>query len=70
MKNWNRIGWLLLVGGFLFSVIVGWLQVGDRLWLGSYAAMLAGLTILLTNLIRTLWRTRQSRKLINSRLLS
>ena len=70
MQNWNPIGWLLLVGGFLFGVIVGWLQVGDRLWLGSYAAMLAGLTILLTNLIRTLWRTRQSRKLINSRLLS
>ena len=66
MQNWNLTGWLLLVGGFLF--IVGWLQVGDGLWLGSYAAMLAGLTILLTNLIRTLWRANRRRKLINSRL--
>ncbi len=68
MQNWNPIGWLHLVGGFLFGVIVGWLQVGDRLWLASYAAMLAGLTILLTNLTRTLWRTKRKRKLINSRL--
>ena len=68
MQNWNRIGWLLLVGGSLFSVIVGWLQVGDRLWLGSSAAMLAGLTILLTNLIRTFWGANRRRKAINSRL--
>ena len=70
MENWNRIGWLLLVGGFLFGVIVGWLQVGDRIWLGSYAAMLAGLTILLTNLVRTLWRASRRRRLISSRLFS
>jgi hypothetical protein len=70
MENWNPIGWLLLVGGFLFGVIVGWLHVGDRIWLGSYAAMLAGLTILLTNLIRTLWRASRRRRLISSRLFS
>jgi cytochrome b561 len=70
MENWNPVGWLLLLGGFLFGVIVGWLQVGDKLWLGSYTAMLAGLTILLTNLIRTLWRVRRRRRLINSRLYS
>ncbi len=68
MENWNPIGWLLLVGGFLFGVIVGWFQVGDRIWLGSYAAMLAGLTILLTNLVRTLWRASRRRRLISSRL--
>ena len=56
MENWKPIGWVLLVGGVLFGVVFGWLQVGDGLWLGSYAAMLAGLTILLTNLIRTVWR--------------
>ncbi len=56
MENWKLIGWVLLVGGVLFGVVFGWLQVGDKLWLGSYAAMLAGLTILLTNLIRTVWR--------------
>jgi membrane protease YdiL (CAAX protease family) len=37
MENWNPIGWLLLVGGFLFGVIVGWVQEGDRLWISSYA---------------------------------
>jgi hypothetical protein len=68
MENWNPVGWLFLVGGFLVGVIVGWLQVGDGLWLGSYAAMLTGLTILLTNLIRTLWRASRRRRLINSRL--
>ncbi len=57
MENWKPIGWVLLVGGVLFGVVFGWLQVGDGLWLGSYAAMLAGLTILLSNLIRTLWRS-------------
>lgn len=56
MENWKLIGWVLLVGGVLFGVVFGRLQVGDGLWLGSYAAMLAGLTILLTNLIRTVWR--------------
>jgi hypothetical protein len=68
MENWNPVGWLLLVGGFLAGVIVGWLHVGDKLWLGSYAAMLSGLTILLTNLIRTLWRASRRRRLISNRL--
>ena len=60
----------LLAGALIIGVIVGWIQVGDGLWLGSYAAMLAGLTILLTNLIRTLWRASRRRRLINSRLFS
>lgn len=68
MENWNPVGWLFLVGGFLFGVAVGWLQVGGSLWLGSYAAMLAGLTILLTNLIRILWRASRRRRLISNRL--
>ena len=61
IENWNPVGWVLLIGGFLFGVVFGWLQVGDNLWLASYAAMLAGLTILLSNLIRTLWRAIRSR---------
>ncbi len=55
-------------GGFLFGVIVGWLQVGDSLWLVSYGVMLAGLTILLTNMIRILWRLIRSRSVIRDRL--
>ncbi len=56
--------------------IVAW-KAGTRLggcfwaadlWLISYTAMLAGLTILLTNLIRALWHFVRSRKLIRSRL--
>ena len=57
----NPIGWLLLGGGFLFGVIIGWLHVGDRLWLVSYTAILAGLTILVMNMFRTLWRLIRSR---------
>ncbi len=38
MENWNPFGWLLLVGGFLFGVIVGGPQAGDKLWLISYTA--------------------------------
>ena len=68
MEDWNPFGWLLLAGGFLFGVIVGGPQAGDKLWLISYTAMLAGLTILLTNLIRTLWQFFRSRKLIRGRL--
>ena len=68
MENWNPFGWLLLVGGFLFGAIVGGPQAGDKLWLISYTAMLAGLTILLTNLIRTLWQFIRSRRVIRGRL--
>jgi hypothetical protein len=58
MENWNPFGWLLLGGGFLFGMIVG----GPQAWLISYTVILAGLTILLTNLIRTLWQFVRSRK--------
>ncbi len=68
MEDWNPFGWLLLAGGFLFGVIVGGPQAGDKLWLISYTAMLAGLTILLTNMIRTLWQFVRSRKMIRGRL--
>ena len=68
MENWNPIGWSLLIGGFLFGVIVGWAQVGDRFWLVSYTTMLAGLAILVTNLIRALWRLVRSRNVIRGRL--
>ena len=68
MENWNPFGWLLLVGGFIVGVIVGGPQAGDKLWLISYTAMLAGLTILTTNMIRTLWQFVRSRKLIRGRL--
>ena len=68
MENWNPIGWSLLIGGFLFGVIVGWIQVGDRFWLVSYTTMLAGLAILVTNLVRALWRLVRSRNVIRGRL--
>lgn len=67
MENWNPIGWLLLVGGFLFGVIVGWLKVGDWFWLVSYGVILAGLTILVTNFVRTVWRLIRSRGVIPGR---
>ena len=70
MENWNPFGWLLIVTGFLFGVFVGWLQVGDGLWLISYGVMLAGLTILTTNFVRTVWRAIRRRKLINSRIVA
>ena len=68
MESWNPIGWSLLIGGFLFGVIVGWIQVGDRFWLVSYTTMLAGLAILVTNLVRALWRLVRSRNVIRGRL--
>jgi len=54
MENWNPFGWLLLAGGFLFGVFVGGPQSGGSLWLVPYGVMLAGLTILTTNMIRTI----------------
>jgi O-antigen/teichoic acid export membrane protein len=67
MENWNPIGWSLLIGGFMFGVIVGWTQAGDRFWLVSYTTMLAGLAILVTNLIRALWRFMRNRKVVRGR---
>ena len=56
----------------LFFGLVNTLDKAKRwfraLWGFWYTAMLAGLTILLTNLIRTLWQFVRSRKLIRGRL--
>ena len=50
--------------GFLFGVISGFIHEADRLWLVTFIVMLAGLTILTTNLLRTLWRLVRSRHVI------
>ncbi len=68
MENWNPFGWLLLGGGFLFGVAIGWYGVAGSLWMIGYAAMLAGLTILLTNMVRAMWRFGRRRKAILERL--
>ena len=61
MENWNPVGWTFLIGGFLIGVVFGWLEVGNKLWLVSYATILSGLAILVSNLIRTLWRAVRGR---------
>ena len=67
MENWNPYAWLLLAGGFLFGVVLGWFHVGGYYWLIGYGAMLAGLTILLTNMVRALWRFGRRRKALMDR---
>lgn len=61
MEGWNPFGWLLLSAGFILGMIVGGPQAEHSLWLIPYATMLAGITILSTNLIRTLWRSIRGR---------
>ena len=56
MEHWNPFGWLLLFGGFAAGVLVGSIDAGQFWWLTTYGTMLAGLTILVTNMIRTFWR--------------
>ena len=68
MENWNPLGWLLLVGGFLCGVVLGWVHIADRLWLLSYGIMLAGLTILVMNMTRSVWRFIRGRAAIRGRL--
>ena len=68
MENWNRFGWLLLAVGFLSGMVVGGPQSGGSLWLGPYAVMLAGLTILTTNMFRTIWQASRRRIKIRARL--
>lgn len=68
MENWNPFGWLLLVGGFLFGIVVGGTRVGAGFWLVSYAALLAGLAILTTNMLRSLWRSVRGRRVLRARL--
>ena len=68
MENWNPFGWLLLAVGFLAGMFIGGPQSGGSLWLAPYGVMLAGLTILTTNMFRTLWRARRRRHIIRARL--
>ncbi|MFQ5468639.1 MAG: hypothetical protein ACE5DS_10975 [Kiloniellaceae bacterium] len=56
MEHWNPWGWLLLAGGFAAGVLVAMFQAGQLMWLAAYGAMLAGLTILVTNMLRAFWR--------------
>ena len=67
MENWNPYGWLLMAAGFSFGVALGWHGVGGWYWMIGYAAMLAGLTILLTNMLRALWRYGRRRKAVLDR---
>ena len=68
MENWNPLGWLLLVVGFLSGMVFGGPQSGGSLWLVPFGVMLAGLTILVTNMFRTLWRAIRRRSKIRARL--
>ena len=68
MEHWNAYGWMLLAGGFLFGMVIGWFGLGGSFWMIGYGLMLAGLTILMTNLIRAVWRQICKRKAILSRL--
>jgi hypothetical protein len=68
MENWNPFGWLLLAGGFLLGLFVGGPQSGGSMWLAPYGVMLAGLTILTMNMIRTFWRATRRGKIIRTRL--
>jgi hypothetical protein len=67
VENWNPYGWLLMAGGFLFGVALGWFGVGGSYWMIGYGAMLAGLTILITNMMRALWRYGRRRKALFGR---
>jgi hypothetical protein len=68
MEHWNPYGWMLLASGFLFGMVIGWFGLGGWFWMIGYCAMLTGLTILTTNLIRAIWRQIFKRKAILSRL--
>ena len=68
MEHWNPYGWMLLASGFLFGMVIGWFGLGGWFWMIGYCAMLTGLTILTTNLIRAIWRQIGKRKAILSRL--
>ncbi len=68
MQNWNPYGWMLLAGGFLYGMVIGWFGLGGSLWMIGYGAMLAGLTILITNMVRAIWRQGRKHKAILNRL--
>ena len=67
MEGWNPVGWLLLITGFVIAYHAG-AQIGELAWMVSYAANLAGVTILFTNLFRDLWRFTRGRMIVRSRL--
>ena len=70
METWNPYGWMLLAGGFVCGMVIGGLGLGGWFWLLGYGLMLAGLTILMTNMVRALWRLGRRHKAILSRLTS
>ncbi len=62
MENWNPIGWTTLFGGLLVGVIGGMLGASGSAWPVSFGLILAGIAILVTNMIRSLWRYGRKRK--------
>ena len=67
MENWNPYGWMLLTGGFLIGIVIGLLGLGGSSWMIGYVMMLAGLTILFSNMIRAIWRQIGKRKSVVNR---
>jgi len=67
MEHWNPYGWLLMAAGFLFGVALGWYGVGGWYWMIGYCAMLTGLTILMTNMLRAIWRYGRKRRALFGR---
>lgn len=67
MENWNPFAWLIMAAGFLFGVVIGWFGVGGWYWMIGYCAMLTGLTILMTNMVRAIWRYGRRRKAVFDR---
>ena len=61
MENWNPYAWLCLLAGFLAGLASGWLGHNYELLLISYVAILTGLAILTTNMLRALWRYSRRR---------
>ncbi len=66
-RTGTRSGGCFSLADFL-GVVVGGPQSGGSLWLVPYGVMLAGLTILTTNMFRTIWRATRRRSAIRARL--
>ena len=68
MEHWNPYAWMILAGGFVYGMVIGGMGLGGYYWLVGYGLMLTGLTILMTNMMRSLWRLGRKRKAILQRL--